>query len=322
MKIDHILRGTRIDHPEKFRLADCDTAHTHGIDFDKEAAKQHLADDVERLRDLQERLYAEDRWAVLVILQGMDASGKDGIIKHVMAGINPQGCEVHSFKQPSAEELDHDFLWRCAQRLPARGRIGIFNRSYYEEVLVARVHPEILAHEKLPKRLVTPRIWQQRFDDIRAFERTLAHNGTLVLKFFLHISKEEQRRRFLARLRGAGQALEVLDERRRRAQAVGPLHAGLRGDDPRHQPCGRALVRGPGRPQAVRPPGGRRRDGRGAGAARSRVPEGRGNGAAPSSRRRARRCWRRSAQGKRRSGAVDGSIRRRIRGRSGFIASK
>jgi PPK2 family polyphosphate:nucleotide phosphotransferase len=200
VKIDHILRGTRIDRPETFRLADCDTAHTHGVDFDKEAAKQHLADDVERLRDLQARLYAEDRWAVLVILQGMDASGKDGIVKHVMAGIDPQGCEVHAFKQPSAEELDHDFLWRCAQRLPARGRIGIFNRSYYEEVLVARVHPEILAQEKLPRELVTPRIWQQRFADISAFERTLAHNGTLVLKFFLHISRKEQRERFLARI--------------------------------------------------------------------------------------------------------------------------
>jgi len=200
MRIDHILRRTRIDRPERFRLADCDAAHTHGIEVDKEEAKQHLADDAERLRDLQERLYAENRWAVLVILQGMDASGKDGIVKHVMAGINPQGCEVHSFKQPSAEELDHDFLWRCAMRLPARGRIGIFNRSYYEEVLVARVHPEILAHEKLPDELVSTRIWQQRFDDIRAFERTLAHNGTLVLKFFLHISREEQRERFLARL--------------------------------------------------------------------------------------------------------------------------
>jgi PPK2 family polyphosphate:nucleotide phosphotransferase len=219
MKIDHILRATRIDHPEKCRLADCDTAHTHGIDFDKEAAKQHLADDVERLRDLQERLYAEDRWAVLMILQGMDASGKDGIVKHVMAGINPQGCEVHSFKQPSAEELDHDFLWRCAMRLPARGRIGIFNRSYYEEVLVARVHPEILAHEKLPKAVVTPRIWQQRFDDIRAFERTLAHNGTLVLKFFLHISREEQRERFLARIEEPGKrwkfSMSDVTERRR-----------------------------------------------------------------------------------------------------------
>ena len=200
MKINHVLRATRIKHPKKFRLADCDTAHTHGIDCDKEAAKQQLADDVERLRDLQERLYAENRWAVLVILQGMDASGKDGVIKHVMAGVNPQGCEVHSFKQPSAEELDHDFLWRCAMRLPARGRIGIFNRSYYEEVLVARVHPEILAHEKLPDEAVTPRVWQQRFDDICAFERTLAHNGTLVLKFFLHISRKEQRERFLARI--------------------------------------------------------------------------------------------------------------------------
>jgi PPK2 family polyphosphate:nucleotide phosphotransferase len=200
MKIDHVLRATRIDRPARFRLADCDTAHTHGIDLDKEAAKQHLADDVERLRDLQERLYAENRWAVLVILQGMDASGKDGIIKHVMSGINPQGCDVHSFKQPSAEELDHDFLWRAVQRLPARGRIGIFNRSYYEEVLVARVHPEILANEKLPARAMTARIWQQRFADICAFERALAHNGTLVLKFFLHISKREQRERFLARL--------------------------------------------------------------------------------------------------------------------------
>jgi PPK2 family polyphosphate:nucleotide phosphotransferase len=130
----------------------------------------------------------------------MDASGKDGIVKHVMAGINPQGCEVHSFKQPSDDELDHDFLWRCARVLPARGRIGIFNRSHYEEVLIARVHPAILAGQRLPKRLMTPAIWQQRFDDICAFERTLAHNGMLVLKFFLHISKEEQRERFLARI--------------------------------------------------------------------------------------------------------------------------
>ena len=137
---------------------------------------------------------------MLVILQGMDASGKDGIIKHVMAGIDPQGCQVHAFKAPSDEELDHDFLWRCAKRLPGRGRIGIFNRSYYEEVLIARVHPDVLAHQRLPEELMTPRIWQQRFEDICAFERMLAHNGTLVLKFFLHISKEEQRRRFLDRL--------------------------------------------------------------------------------------------------------------------------
>jgi PPK2 family polyphosphate:nucleotide phosphotransferase len=200
MKIGKIIKRTRIDRPKRFRLADCDPAHTHGVDFDKDAAQQHLADDIVRLADLQGRLYAEDRRAVLVVLQAMDAGGKDGIIKHVMAGINPQGCEVHSFKAPSAEELDHDFLWRCARVVPERGRIGIFNRSYYEEVLIARVHPDLLAHEKLPKELVTPRIWEQRFEDICAFERTLAHNGTLVLKFFLHISKEEQRRRLLDRL--------------------------------------------------------------------------------------------------------------------------
>src|SRR5262249_22272650 len=137
---------------------------------------------------------------VLIVLQGMDAAGKDGVVKHVMADINPQGCDVHSFKAPSAEELDHDFLWRSAQRLPERGRIGIFNRSYYEEVLIARVHPEVLAKQKLPRQLVDKHIWRERFEDICNFERTLAHNGTLVLKFFLHISKEEQRQRLLARL--------------------------------------------------------------------------------------------------------------------------
>jgi PPK2 family polyphosphate:nucleotide phosphotransferase len=200
MKIGHVLRATRIDHPERFRLADCDTAHTHGVDCDKDAAKQHLADDVERLRDLQERLYAQDRWAVLVILQGMDASGKDGIIKHVMAGINPQGCEVHSFKQPSAEELDHDFLWRCAQRVPARGRIGIFNRSYYEEVLISRVHPDLIEQQHLPKRLVNGHLWHDRFEDIKAIERYLTRNGTVIRKIFLNVSRTEQRRRFLERL--------------------------------------------------------------------------------------------------------------------------
>ena len=200
MKIGHVIKHTRIDHPKNFRLADCDPADTLGVECDKDTAKQRLADDVERLRDLQERLYAQHRWSVLVILQGMDASGKDGIVKHVMSGVNPMGCEVHAFKAPGAEELDHDFLWRVARRLPARGRIGIFNRSHYEEVLVVRVHPELLERQKLPEGLVTPRIWQQRFDDICAFERTLAHNGTLVLKFFLHISKQEQRERFLARI--------------------------------------------------------------------------------------------------------------------------
>jgi PPK2 family polyphosphate:nucleotide phosphotransferase len=159
-----------------------------------------LAEDTERLADLQQRLYAHDRWALLVVLQGMDTAGKDGVIKHMMGGLNPQGCEVHPFKAPSAQELDHDFLWRAAIRLPARGDINIFNRSYYEEVLVVRVHPEMLARQKLPEKLVGKDIWKERFKDIRGFERHLLRSGTRVLKFFLHISKDEQRRRLLARL--------------------------------------------------------------------------------------------------------------------------
>jgi PPK2 family polyphosphate:nucleotide phosphotransferase len=198
MKVKKIIKHVRVDRPEKFRLADCDPADTYGVDIDK--AKAQLAADIERLTDLQERLYAEARWAVLVILQGMDAAGKDVVIKHVMSGVNPMGCEVHSFKEPSHEELNHDFLWRHAKNLPQRGRIGLFNRSYYEDVLVPRVHPEVLAAQKLPKQLVDDHIWKHRFDDIRAFERHLARNGVLVLKFFLHISKEEQRRRLLDRL--------------------------------------------------------------------------------------------------------------------------
>jgi PPK2 family polyphosphate:nucleotide phosphotransferase len=159
-----------------------------------------LADGVARLGEMQQRLYANGRWAVLVALQGMDAAGKDGVIKHVMSGINPQGCEVHAFKAPSAEELAHDFLWRTVRALPQRGHIGIFNRSHYEEVLVVRVHPEMLARQKLPPNVTDGRIWEQRFKDIRGFERHLARNGTRVLKFHLRISKEEQRKRFLARL--------------------------------------------------------------------------------------------------------------------------
>ena len=159
-----------------------------------------MAEGVKRLSDLQERLYAQDRWAVLLIFQAMDAAGKDSVIEHVMKGVNPQGCDVYSFKQPSQEELDHDFMWRSARCLPERGRIGIFNRSYYEEVLVVRVHPEILAKEKMPTNLVTKDIWKERFKDIRAFERYLSRNGTLILKFFLHVSKEEQKRRFLERI--------------------------------------------------------------------------------------------------------------------------
>jgi len=163
-----------------------------------------LAADIRHLAGLQERLYAEDRWAVLVVLQGMDAGGKDGVIKHVMSGLNPQGCEVHSFKAPSSDELDHEFLWRAALRLPGRGRIGIFNRSYYEEVLVVRVHPELIASQRLPPKLVDKDLWKHRFKAIRTFERHLTRSGTLVLKLFLHVSKEEQRRRFLDRLEQPG----------------------------------------------------------------------------------------------------------------------
>jgi PPK2 family polyphosphate:nucleotide phosphotransferase len=155
---------------------------------------------VNALAELQDVLYAQDRWAMLLIFQAMDAAGKDGTIKHVMSGVNPQGCQVFSFKGPSSEDLDHDYLWRCFKHLPERGRIGIFNRSYYEETLVVRVHPEFLAGQKLPQECVTKNIWDERFQDIRAFERYLHRNGTVVLKFFLHVSKEEQRRRFLSRL--------------------------------------------------------------------------------------------------------------------------
>jgi PPK2 family polyphosphate:nucleotide phosphotransferase len=171
---------------------------------DKHSAAGQLDRDIARLVSLQEKLYAQDRWSVLLIFQAMDAAGKDSAIKHVMSGLNPQGTQVFSFKRPSDEELDHDYLWRTTRSLPERGRIGIFNRSYYEEVLVVRVHPEILERQKVPPSLLTKRIWTERFEDINAFERYLSRNGTLIRKFFLHISKEEQRRRFLARLEEPG----------------------------------------------------------------------------------------------------------------------
>jgi PPK2 family polyphosphate:nucleotide phosphotransferase len=200
MKPAKLVKRFRIDKPNRFRLAAVDPADSAGLDIEKDAAKTLLADGVARLADLQQRLYATDHWAVLAIFQAMDAGGKDSAIKHVMSGVNPQGVQVHSFKPPSAQELDHDFLWRAAVHLPERGRIGIFNRSHYEEVLVVRVRRELLQREELPPQLVTKNIWKERFQDIRAFERHLARNGTLVVKFFLHISKEEQRRRFLERL--------------------------------------------------------------------------------------------------------------------------
>ncbi|MCC6776330.1 MAG: polyphosphate kinase 2 family protein [Hyphomicrobiales bacterium] len=200
MSMDKALERYRIDKPEDFRLADIDPADTDGFDFDKDEAKARLADDIKRLAKLQQRLYADGRWALLVVLQGMDASGKDGVIGHVMTGLNPQGCSVHPFKAPSEEELAHDFLWRAGERVPERGRIGIFNRSHYEEVLVVRVHPELLARQRLPARLTGKDIWRDRFQDIRGFERHLARSGTVVLKFFLHVSKEEQARRLLERI--------------------------------------------------------------------------------------------------------------------------
>jgi PPK2 family polyphosphate:nucleotide phosphotransferase len=189
----------RIDNPEKFRLASYDTADTGGLGLDKKSRKAMFEQDTEKLKELQERLYAHGRWAVLVVLQGMDTAGKDGVIEHVMGAVNPQGCEVHAFKAPSAQELAHDFLWRAAKRLPERGHIGIFNRSYYEEVLVVRVHPELLARQNAPEQLAGKNFWERRFADIRAFESHLANSGVLVLKFFLHISKAEQRQRLLAR---------------------------------------------------------------------------------------------------------------------------
>jgi len=195
----------RITDGKSFRLKQVDPANTLSFDSDdKPKAQQALEAGVKLLAELQDKLYAQDRWAVLVIFQAMDAAGKDGAIKHVMSGVNPQGCEVSSFKAPSAEELDHDFLWRCSKRVPERGRIGIFNRSYYEETLVVRVHQNFLDGQKLPLDVKTKDLWERRYQDITNFERYLAHNGVLVLKFFLHVSKEEQRQRFLARIDDAG----------------------------------------------------------------------------------------------------------------------
>jgi PPK2 family polyphosphate:nucleotide phosphotransferase len=200
MKIPKHIKDYRVDRGKGFRLADVDPGDTGGLDIDKSEAKNILADDIKRLAELQELLYAEHRWALLAIFQAMDAGGKDSAIEHVMSGINPQGCEVHAFKQPSSEELAHDFMWRAVMRMPRRGHIGIFNRSYYEEVLVARVHSNVLHAQSLPPALITKHIWKGRFADINNYEEYLVRNGILVVKFHLRISKEEQRRRFLARI--------------------------------------------------------------------------------------------------------------------------
>ena len=189
----------RISKAEHFRLKDHDTGDTGDVK-DKQHSERILEGRTGLLSNLQEKLYAQDRWALLLIFQAMDAAGKDGVIKHVMSGVNPQGCDVYSFKAPSAEELNHDYLWRTHTRVPERGKIGIFNRSYYEEVLVVRVHPNILSAQKLPAPLLTKHLWEERYEDINAFERYLTRNGVVVRKFFLHVSKKEQKKRFLQRL--------------------------------------------------------------------------------------------------------------------------
>jgi PPK2 family polyphosphate:nucleotide phosphotransferase len=199
-QIQKYVHPFRITKGQGFHLKDFDPADTCGVKMEKGEAAELLSQGTAWLAEEQEILYAQDRWSLLLVFQAMDAAGKDGTIKHVMSGINPQGCQVFSFKQPSSEDLDHDFLWRYAKCLPERGRIGIFNRSYYEEVLVVRVHPEIFAKEKLPTRCVGNRIWDERLADIANFEDYLTRQGTLILKFFLHVSRDEQKKRFMERL--------------------------------------------------------------------------------------------------------------------------
>jgi PPK2 family polyphosphate:nucleotide phosphotransferase len=199
MKSGKLAKEYRVESGKHFRLKDfdpADTSHLHS----KEHAEQALQEGIARTAELQDKLYAQDRWSVILVFQALDAAGKDGAIKHVMSGVNPQGCQVYSFKAPSEQELQHDFLWRTTRCLPERGHIGIFNRSYYEEVLVVRVHPEILRAQRIPPSLCTKDVWQERFEDIRNFERHMVRNGTVIRKFFLHLSRKEQKRRFLARL--------------------------------------------------------------------------------------------------------------------------
>jgi PPK2 family polyphosphate:nucleotide phosphotransferase len=198
LKMKKLAKSYRIDSGKHFRLKNFDPADTSGLA--KEHADEALQKDVARISELQSELYAQDRWSLLLIFQALDAAGKDGAVKHVMSGVNPEGCQVYSFKTPSETELQHDFLWRTTCALPERGHIGIFNRSYYEEVLIVRVHPEVLKSEKNPPSLVTKHIWDERFEDMRNFEKHMARNGTIIRKFFLHLSKKEQKQRFLARL--------------------------------------------------------------------------------------------------------------------------
>ena len=274
MKFAKIVKHCRIDKPRHFKLADHDPAESFGLSTDIEDVKQILADSMARMEELQQRLYAQGRWGVLIVFQGMDAAGKDGVVKHVMSGIDPQGCEVHSFKAPSAEELAHDFLWRTGRDVPARGRIGIFNRSHYEEVLVVRVHPELLERQNLPPSATGKNIWKHRFKEIRAFEQHLVRNGTIVLKFHLRISKDEQRKRFLARLDEPAKRWKFSPSDAAERKRWDDVHGRLPGHDPRNLDRLCAVVRRPGRPQACGMAGRLGGDHRGAGRPQARIPEG------------------------------------------------
>ena len=251
-----LIERLRVPPGKKIRLEDYDPGWAQtkelkelGKDAVKARSQEVLAQNLADLAEAQELLYANDVYSVLVCLQAMDAAGKDGTIKHVMTGVNPQGVQVFAFKAPSAEELDHNFLWRYMRALPERGRIGIFNRSYYEDVLVVRVHPELLERQKLPPGKRGQKFWKDRYEDINAFERHLVRNGTLILKFFLNVSKDEQKKRFLERLDNAGEALEVLDRGPRRAGTLGRVHRSVRGRAQRHQHRVGAVVRGTRRQQ-------------------------------------------------------------------------
>ena len=273
MKPREFVKPFRVADGTNFRLKDFDPAETLGLKS-KEHAQETLERGIARLSELQEKLYAQDRWAVLVILQAMDAAGKDSTIKHVMSGVNPQGCQVTSFKTPSVEDLQHDFFWRATRFLPERGRIGIFNRSYYEEVLIVRVHPEILANEKMPDHLVSGKIWQERFADITAYESYLSRNGIAILKFFLNLSRKEQKKTISGPAGRTGKELEIFRIRCPGAAALGRIHGRLRGHDPEHEHKERALVCGSGRPQVVLPPRGRGGSHRSHGGTRSVVSQG------------------------------------------------
>jgi PPK2 family polyphosphate:nucleotide phosphotransferase len=239
-RVARILDGFRVTAGKGFRLKDCDPGDTAGLDLEKDDAAALLKGGVERLARLQDMLYAQDRWSVLCLFQAMDAAGKDGAIKHVFSGVNPQGCQVHSFKAPTSTDLDHDFLWRHSTALPERGRIGIHNRSWYEEVLVVRVHPEYLGGQKLPPSLVGKSIWDERLEDIAAYERYLARQGTVVLKFFLNVSRAEQKKRFLSRIEEPEKnwkfSANDVAERGHWDAYMGAYEAAIRGTAAKHAP--------------------------------------------------------------------------------------